>query len=173
MASFRAVFNVGFLTVANSPFETPSGLKEKGRHLWDLYVAHFGDSLPSLDLVMLEQACKYADLLDRLHEQVHDNSENNAGMVRLGIATDKFLLFSSHLGLTYADRVKLKIELSARDKAQAEADRRKAEDIAAGKKVETRGRKKAANALEQLRPEAIGLMKTPTPQENNAERIAD
>lgn len=141
--------------MSNSRFEEPSGLGAKGRHLWDLYTAHFDDDLASLDLAALEQACKYADLLDVLHQQVIDTPDSNNPMIRLGIATDKFLDFSHHLGLTYADRVKLKIELSAKEKAAMDAaNKKKEEEALTGKKSETRGRPRRST-LDDLRPENL------------------
>lgn len=105
--------------MANTRFECPEGVLEHGRRLWDLYCEHFPD-LDTLDTFMLEQACRLADISPTLAASINAGKLN--ATVSLGIVTDKLLALSKSLGMTKADRMKLKLEPTPAEKAKKAAE---------------------------------------------------
>lgn len=107
----------------NARFEQPDGLGEHGRWLWDLYISENGDWMRGTDGVLLAQACHFADLLPILHEKAAETGTSGS-LVALGVASDKFLALSARLGMTRADRLKLKLESPKSDKPKEVAPKR-------------------------------------------------
>lgn len=77
----------------------PDDLGPEGSELWDSVVEYKGDRLLALDLPALRMACRW---LDRFND--HVRSIDKGADIRLGIASDKFLLLCTRFGLTPADR---------------------------------------------------------------------
>lgn len=119
-------------------YEHPNGLDEHGRRAWDICVEEFGPRMRAVDTLLLEQFCRLSDLLPKLNERAANGEKGS--MIELGIAMDKLLTYSARLGLSYADRLKLKIEKPETEKPKETAPKRR------------------RSSLDNLTPESLGIV---------------
>ncbi len=119
----------------NVKYEHPDGLAEHGRRAWDVCVTEFAPRMREVDTLLLEQFCRLMDLLPLLNERAMAGVKGS--MIELGIAMDKLLTYSARLGLSYADRAKLKLEGPGEAKATT---------------------KKPKTKLDGMTPESMGIV---------------
>lgn len=111
----------------NVKYEHPDGLAEHGRRAWDVCVTEFGPRMREVDTLLLEQFCRLMDLFPRLNERAASGAKG--GMLELAILIDKMLAFSARLGLSYADRAKLKLEGPGETKPTAKKPKTKLDGL--------------------------------------------